>query len=93
MKKIVRIPSEVMTSIVERGARVEEKKEGVMLIRLKSGIQDPMDIMAEVMADLAEANPGLIITASGITPVPNRGGVVFNGIVSFAPVEKFLVKV
>ena len=93
MEKIVKIPADAMSSIVESGARVQKKGCGVMIVRVKSGTPEPMDVMSDVLAKLAEANPNLVITATGITPVPLSGGVVFNGVIVFAPCEKFSAKV
>jgi len=93
MEKIIKIPSAVSSFIVENGARVCEKGCGVMNIKLKAGTSEPVEVMTDIAARLADANPDLVITATGITPVPYPGGVVFNCVVAFAPCSKFIEKV
>ena len=93
MEKIVKIPNEVSTFIAENGARVKEKGAGVMNINLKPGVSEPVDIITDIVARLADANPDLVVTAAGITPVPYTGGAVFNGLIAFAPRSKFFEKV
>jgi hypothetical protein len=93
MEKIVKIPNAVSSFIVENGARVQEKGAGVMNIKLKPGVSEPVDIITDIVARLADANPDLVVTAAGITPVPYTGGAVFNGLIAFAPRSKFFEKV
>lgn len=89
MEKIVKVPTAVSTYIVEKGARFEEKGCGLMYIKLKPGTSEPVEIMTDIVARLADANPNLVVTGTGITPVPSQGGVVFYCLVAFAPCSKF----
>ena len=93
MEKIVKVPNAVSSFIVENGARVCEKGCGSMNIKLKSGTSEPVEIITDIVARLIEANPDLVVTAQGITPVPSPGGVVFYCALVFAPCSKFFAKI
>ena len=93
MEKFVKIPTAVSTFIVESGARAHEKGSGALNIKLKAGTSEPVEIITEIIARLADANPDLVVTAAGITPVPCPGGAVFNALVVFAPCSKLIGKV
>lgn len=93
MEKIVKIPNAVSSFIVENGARVHESGCGSMYIKLKPGTAEPVELITDILARLVDANPDLVITAKGITPVPSPGGVVFYGAADFTPCSKFFAKI
>ena len=95
MAKVKR-SEELEKFLVENRVRVTEKTGGVVVIEPKAGSTSPSDEISTVLSMIIDANPELINTATGITPVPGASGAQFKAIATFVSIpelkEKFFKK-